>query len=755
MTPRDVVAGTGLGAAVLARLLRRLAPLWGLCAAGAGSACGQLLNPGFERQLEAWTPFGATGGAVTVTTSGARSGASALRLRGAGQGDPSVSGVFESLPARGGQLWRASAWAQNLPGDPLAGTNRVVLKIEFYRVTGGVWGTPDMLAEHEVLLADATAPLGLWQAASLQVRAPDQTVEARVALVFIQIAGAGGTLLVDDVELTPVVDPQVWSPVFVDEFDGPAVDDARWRIEDLHLNKNNELQYYTPQDVYIQGGKLVLRSQQRDFWGYDDQGNWRLFHYTSGLVETRDRFATAYGRIDVRAKLPRTRGLWPAHWMLPDSRQWPPEIDIMEMLGHQPTRIYMTHHWGTWPNVQSHGGTYDGPDYSQDFHIFSIIWSPNRIDWLIDDIVRFTSTIAIPEEPFYLILNTAVGGDFPGNPDSTSVFPQFHEIDYVRVYVPADPGPAYESLVDPDPQTALADGVLTAGEYALQTHGINSGLFGMIGQDATFYIDTSAAGRLNFAVDSATAWPTPGAYGAVMYIDCASGGLPSTVTLRDNADAGRRLVSGFIDPATWSNLYFAAGMRADYAIALLPERAEIYRLDPGSLTLINAADLNAETDMFGGQALRYMRDDGSLGGRLREVGLDLAQLGMQPGDAMRFVVSLMNTETGFRANEFVGVAPGNPWDTFNPGIGDVVLKRGDFIEFTTVGSGCGQGCQSGGAVADIDGDCDVDVIDLSLLLGSFGQPTGATHAQGDTDFDGDVDLQDLANVLNLFGANCW
>jgi beta-glucanase (GH16 family) len=137
---------------------------------------------------------------------------------------------------------------------------------------------------------------------------------------------------------------------------------------------------------------------------------------------------------------------------------WPPEIDIMELLGHEPTRVYMTHHWGAWPNVQSHGGSYAGPDFSQDFHTFAIEWRPGLLIWLVDGVLRFVSTTHVPDEPFFIILNTAVGGDWPGNPDQTTVFPQYHEIDYVRWYVRSDPGDFDgDGDVDLDDYTVFAD----------------------------------------------------------------------------------------------------------------------------------------------------------------------------------------------------------------------------------------------------------------------------------------------------------
>ena len=222
-------------------------------------------------------------------------------------------------------------------------------------------------------------------------------------------------------------DPRGWQLLWSDEFDGPAVDESKWRIEDAALNKNNERQYYAPDDAYIQDGCLVLRSQRRAMGGRE---------YTSGLLETRDKFALTFGRIEIRAKLPRTQGLWPAHWLLPDDGSWPPEIDIMEYVGSQPNVITMSLHNGSWPDLDSQSGDYMGPDYSADFHTFALEWEPKEIRWLIDGVTRFSTTEGVPSIPMFIILNTAVGGHMPGDPDETTVLPQFHLIDYVRVYCP-------------------------------------------------------------------------------------------------------------------------------------------------------------------------------------------------------------------------------------------------------------------------------------------------------------------------------
>lgn len=231
-----------------------------------------------------------------------------------------------------------------------------------------------------------------------------------------------------------LAEPRGWHLLWSDEFDGPAVDRTKWEIEDAALVKNNERQYYAPDDVYIKNGALVLRSRKRAMGGRE---------YTSGLVRTRGKFAIAFGRIEIRAKLPRTQGIWPAHWMLPDDGSWPPEIDIMECVGSQPNVITMSLHTGSWPGLYSQTEDFMGPDYSSDFHTFALEWEPKEMRWFIDGVKRFSTANSIPRIPMFLILNTAVGGDMPGEPDETTVLPQFHLIDYVRVYCRNTPGQFY------------------------------------------------------------------------------------------------------------------------------------------------------------------------------------------------------------------------------------------------------------------------------------------------------------------------
>lgn len=218
-----------------------------------------------------------------------------------------------------------------------------------------------------------------------------------------------------------------WILVFHDDFNGDAVDTKTWNIEDWASRRNNELQYYHPDEVYVDNGYLILRSRPGEHGGRQ---------YTSGAVNSKDKFEFTFGKVEVRAKLPKGQGIWPAIWMLPHDRSWPPEIDIMEMLGHEPNKTYMTYHWGTYPDHFLDNGHYKGPDFSADFHTYGIEWEPDEIRWYVDGVLRktYVESAHIVRVPNYILLNTAVGGDWPGSPDSSTVFPQYFEIDYVKVW---------------------------------------------------------------------------------------------------------------------------------------------------------------------------------------------------------------------------------------------------------------------------------------------------------------------------------
>ncbi len=726
-----------------------------LAAAGRAAAAQGLDNASFDANggtPASWVAFNNVSNNVATTSVTARTGTQSLKVFGGYNGAANYSGAFQSLPATAGQAWVASIYVRHNSGDAVSGANRLVLKIEFYNTVDGEYGTAEMISEHEILALDSASQTNTWLERSLTVTAPAGTVEVRAALVYSQFNNAGGAALIEDVglgALDPIGDE--WQLVWGDEFDGSAIDPAKWRVEDLHLIKNAEIQYYAPDDAYLSGGKLLLRSQRRSYSGYDSNGNWGTWNYTSGLVESIDRFATAYGRIEVRAKLPSTRGIWPAHWTLPASGFWPPEIDIMELLGHEPTRVYMSQHQGTWPNVISESEGFAGPNFAADFHTFAVEWDPDVIRWYVDDVLRAVNTLPPPREPFYVILNTAVGGLWPGNPDASTIFPQYHEIDYVRIYMPSDPGTPAAEAADAGGGVPTTNGAIVANEYTAGFSGRNAGLFNILGNASTLYMDSSADGTLYLGLDSQTALPDIGGYAIVVYLDTTPDGLPSTYTLDDTTDRARRAASAKTASAR-SDLFFAPGFLADFALVLEPGQVSLFDLADEQLTLINGATSGAGIDFLGGLDVRYYQNASDAG--QRELSIRLADVGVPSGGAVHFVATLLNADTGFRANEFVGIAAGNPWDSVNPGIASTVLKPGDYARFTTgIVSICGPSCGTADGEADFDADCDVDLSDLGVLLASYGQ-SGLAHQDGDADFDGDADLSDLGICLSVFGAAC-
>lgn len=242
-----------------------------------------------------------------------------------------------------------------------------------------------------------------------------------------------------------------WLLVWDDEFDGARLDTTKWNVLIREQSKHGELQYYLPDEVYVENGHLRLRSRKRD---YGSQ------HYTSGRVNTSGKFAPVYGRFEIRGKLPVGQGLWPAYWLypqdrdwameylmteaveagkersIPEKRPWYSEIDIMEYLGHEPNVMYGTLHYTTFDGQKkSTSGTWKGDeDLSKDFHVYALEWEPDSIRWYIDGHLVHATSQGVPHTPHFLILNTAVGGSWPGAPDQATTFPQFHDIDYVRVY---------------------------------------------------------------------------------------------------------------------------------------------------------------------------------------------------------------------------------------------------------------------------------------------------------------------------------
>ncbi|MBX9680331.1 MAG: glycoside hydrolase family 16 protein [Gemmataceae bacterium] len=268
-----------------------------------------------------------------------------------------------------------------------------------------------------------------------------------------------------------------WKLTWSDEFDGEKIDPKKWDYDLgngffnydanqwIHGWGNNELQAYTkdPENAFVKDGMLHIRARKESHNG---------FGYTSARLKTqkRDRsplFNQRYGKFEFRAKLPTGKGIWPALWMLPQDEKHGPwaasgEIDVMEARGQEPNKVLGTlHYGGRWPANAHSGKDYVFPEKGTfvEFHIYAVEWEPGEIRWLVDgkeyqkqsfwwstsktegakgrkpaNEADLNAWPAPFDQPFYLVMNVAVGGNFLGNPDRTTQFPAEMVVDYVRVY---------------------------------------------------------------------------------------------------------------------------------------------------------------------------------------------------------------------------------------------------------------------------------------------------------------------------------
>ncbi|MEU7585362.1 family 16 glycosylhydrolase [Micromonospora sp. NPDC049230] len=276
-----------------------------------------------------------------------------------------------------------------------------------------------------------------------------------VLLAVALVATVGALVPAHPDRAEAAIGPISWQ----DEFNSPAgtpVDQNKWRFDIGGSGwGNNERQYYTNSTsnaVHDGQGNLVITARRDNPANY--QCHYGRCEYTSARLLSAATFTQTYGRFEARIKIPRGQGIWPAFWMLGTGGGWPDagEIDIMENIGREPNTVYGTVHG---PGYSGGGGITGsrtiGAPLADDFHTYRVDWEPNVITWYLDgvqyhrvDPARLGGNRWVYDHPFFMILNVAVGGNWPGYPDGSTQFPQQMLVDYVRVssYTPGGGDPA-------------------------------------------------------------------------------------------------------------------------------------------------------------------------------------------------------------------------------------------------------------------------------------------------------------------------
>jgi beta-glucanase (GH16 family) len=230
--------------------------------------------------------------------------------------------------------------------------------------------------------------------------------------------------------------PPVSALTFAEECNGSAIDPAKWVSEwGVYFGTDADFMGDMRQ-ISMGGGNCTITAEKKP----TPSGR----PWASGLMSTHDRFWQTYGRFEIRAKLPKGKGMWPAFWLLPQAtRHGPPEIDVMEAwtnpVGTTPIDASSTSaavHYGPpgYDPDLMHSVWYEGPDFTEDFHTYAVDWRPGSITMLIDGVERGRITSDVPSVPMYLIVNLAVGSNWGGRPDATTPSPSHMLIDYMRVY---------------------------------------------------------------------------------------------------------------------------------------------------------------------------------------------------------------------------------------------------------------------------------------------------------------------------------
>jgi beta-glucanase (GH16 family) len=451
-------------------------------------AANVLTNPGFETtSLAGWTTFGPNNNSEN-TAGIAHGGANFYKVYGSFIGAQNYTGIYQDNPSAPGAVYSADGWAYTAfsDGNGIHGQDAIWLEVSFrdasfnalalYRsavVTstnltnfGGVNTWFDLQITNQCFFTNVSAQIlfpGTMTNTVTNLVAPAGTAYVRYQVVFAQGPdNANASMYFDDLTLNQTggtsSPANQWNVVWNDEFnqpDGSSPNPTKWVFETGGGGHgNNELENYTSRtnNARIVNGQLVIEADKENYGGSS---------YTSARMKTQGKWSWTYGRMEARIKIPRGQGIWPAFWTLGSnigSVGWPTcgEIDIMENIGKTSDQN-LVH--GTIHGPQS-GGDYNGGQgvtmtyplpggaaLADDFHIYAVEWTNNQIKWFLDTHQYFTATAAglpggatwVFTQPQFILLNVAVGGNWPGYPDATTVFPQQMLVDYVRVYEQTPP----------------------------------------------------------------------------------------------------------------------------------------------------------------------------------------------------------------------------------------------------------------------------------------------------------------------------
>ena len=437
-------------------------------------ASGVLSNPGFESDpmgettsVPGWASYGGNAYGETSSTN-AHTGTNYLKVFQAFNGQVNYTGVYQDYISGPGATYAADGWAYTSSGDILAGQNVAWIEVTFRDATADILGLYRSALITTNSIGSGAFPSNTWidlpitnqydpnlivlTNTTATLIAPAGTVFVRYQVVFQGDAkGSGGSMYFDDLNLNPVSGSPYGSMniVWDDEFNGDSVNTNIWTYDLGNGGSNpgwgnNELEYYTSRtnNAFVTNGLLHIVARKESIQG---------FNYSSARMKTQGLFSALYGRLEWRAQLPAGMGTWPALWMLGASfngDNWPGcgEIDVMENNGTNPLAVQGSLHSGS--DETAVYGFVDG-NSATNFHTYTLDWTTNAFLYYVDGHLYETqtgwgtsTTNSYPypfNQPFFLLMNLAIGGNYVGDPTSSNinagtVFPSIMLIDYVRIY---------------------------------------------------------------------------------------------------------------------------------------------------------------------------------------------------------------------------------------------------------------------------------------------------------------------------------